>query len=185
MAEGGQLEPLIITEDGDITEGLPEKRVVSSLTVILRSSKVESALKKEEGHTCKGKNEENPESKLCLREQQATTEGDQRGERVVDEEDKADTSEETATINDGQDRVAGGSEAQMTVRMRIHEKPEKTKDTDKETATPTDLRVDINGHDSSDQPPKGTEIQQEDQEKVCGLLFISIWLPCTLSKSCV
>ncbi|XP_076006660.1 uncharacterized protein gpsm3 [Genypterus blacodes] len=165
MAEGGQLEPLIITEDGDITEGLPEKRVVSTLTVYISSNKEDSALK-EEGHACKDKNEENPERKMCLLEQQAMTVEDQRRELVVEEEvHQADKSEANETINNGQHRDVGGSEAQATVRMRSEEKPEKPKDTDRETVTPTEPQVNIKGQDSSEQQPGGTEMQQEDLKK--------------------
>ncbi|XP_070768354.1 G-protein-signaling modulator 1 [Enoplosus armatus] len=169
MAEEGQLERLVITEEGDITEGVVERGAVSSSVAIAQGFSGESALKEEEEHTGEDKNEEDIASKMRLEEQslekqQTNAEDDHTGEVVVNEKDKQedDKPEETQNINDGQNRGDKESEGQTHEMMRINEKPEKPSDTEDEKASPNDPQVDIN---SSEQQPEGTKSQEEDPKK--------------------
>ncbi|XP_018555407.1 G-protein-signaling modulator 1 [Lates calcarifer] len=162
MAEEGPLEPLVITEEGDINEGVAERRAVSSLTVILQSSRGESALKKEkEKSTGEDKNEEDIVSKMCLEEQnreklQSSTEDDQ-----TEDKQEGDKPEKNENANDGQNR----SKEQTEEEMRINEKPEKPSDTEDDKVTQNEPHVDTERLNSSEQQPEGTESQAEDPKK--------------------
>lgn len=168
MAEEGPLEPLVITEEGDINEGVAERRAVSSLTVILQSSRGESALKKEkEKSTGEDKNEEDIVSKMCLEEQnreklQSSTEDDQ-----TEDKQEGDKPEKNENANDGQNR----SEEQTEEEMRINEKPEKPSDTEDDKVTQNEPHVDTERLNSSEQQPEGTESQAEDPKKVCNVFL--------------
>ncbi|XP_035020333.1 G-protein-signaling modulator 1 [Hippoglossus stenolepis] len=158
MAEEGLLCPLVITEEGDITEGVAEKSATSSWAEIAPGSSAELALREEEEHTGEDKNEEVRVSKMCLEEQSlgklhSNTEAGQTGE---DEEVKR---EETESMNNGLKR-----EAQSDEVMRIPEKSEKpgvTEDGDK----PNDPQLDVKRLNVSKQQPKGTRSQDEDPKE--------------------
>lgn len=165
MAEGGLLEPLVITEKEDITDGVTESEVASSFVVIVQSCSGESALKKEEEHMEDDKNKEHVESDMCLKEQnpekqQTTTEGSQTGDTVVDEQDKP---EETENTNDGQNRGDNESIGQTEGAMRISEKPENTSETE---VIQNDPQVDIKRSNSSEEQPEATKCQEEDSKKL-------------------
>ncbi|XP_071325586.1 G-protein-signaling modulator 1 [Trachinotus anak] len=166
MADEGLLEPLIITEEGDITEGVAERGAVSSSALTVQSFSGESALKREEEHTREDENEEATASKMCLveqsqKKQQTNTEDEQRGEVVVDEEDKP---EEPENMNDGQNS-GSKSEGQTDEAMRINENPEKPSDTEDEKVTQNDPQLDIKRLNSSEQQPEGTQSHEEDPKK--------------------
>ncbi|XP_023262897.1 G-protein-signaling modulator 1-like [Seriola lalandi dorsalis] len=152
MAEEGLLEPLVITEEGDITEA------------VVQSFSGESALRKEEEHTGEDKNENDIVSKMGLEEQRlekqhTSTEDDRRGEVAVDKEDKMEDDKpvETENMNDGQNR--GDSKSQGETAMRINENPEKPSDTQDEKV------MDIKRLNSSEQQPEGTQSEEEDSKK--------------------
>ncbi|XP_071378090.1 G-protein-signaling modulator 1 [Centroberyx affinis] len=166
MDEEGRLEPLVITEEGDVTEGVAERGAVSSLAV----SSGESVLKKEDGQTGEDKTEENIKSESCLEEerlpkQQTMTEEENRGEFGGDEEDKVGRPKETESTNDGQNGDDKEKEGQTQEEMRIKEIPGETRDTEEDTVAPTDPQGDINGLTSSDQPSEGTQREQDDQKQ--------------------
>ncbi|XP_044063702.1 G-protein-signaling modulator 1 [Siniperca chuatsi] len=166
MAEEGLLERLVITEEGDVTEGVIERGAASSSVVIAQSCSGESALKKEEEHTG------DIASKMCLEEQslekqQANAEDDHIGEVVVNEKDKQedDKPEKTENMNDGQNRGDRENEGQTLEMMRINEKHEKPSDTEDEKVTQNYPQVDIKRLNSSGQQPEGTKSQEEDPKK--------------------
>lgn len=166
MAEEGLLERLVITEEGDMTEA------TSSSLVIIQSCSGEMALKKEEEHKGENKHEEGIASKVYLKEpnpekQQTNAEDDQTGEVVVNE----DKPEKAENLNDGLNREDSESEGQPHEIMRINEKPEKASDTEDEKVTENDPVVDIERFNLSEQQPEGTQSQEEDSKKVCGLLL--------------
>ncbi len=165
MAEGGLLEPLVITEEGDVTE-----------RVAIVSCSREVALKREEEHTGEDENEDSVVTKMCLEDQslvkqQTAAEDDQTGEAVGSEEDKQDDEkpEETENVNDGQKRGDSENERQTHEAMKIHEKPEKSSDTEDGEFTQSEPQVEKEKFDSSEQPHEGTQSQEEDLKKVCGL----------------
>lgn len=177
MAEDGLLEPLVITEEGDIAEGVAERGTVSVTAVIIQSCSGESALNKEEKQTGENESEESIASKMCLEEQnldkqQAEIEENQTGAVVVDEKDKPedDKPEESENIKDGQNKGVNESIGQTDKGMSINEKPEKTGDTE-EKDTQNDPEVDIKRLNPSEQQPEGTQTQEEDSKKVCKLSF--------------
>lgn len=156
MAEGGLLEPLVITEEGDISE-----------TVTKQSQSGESALKKEEKHSGEDKNEKDIASEMYSELENNTAE-EQTGDVVVDVEGK---SEESENVEEGQNTVESTSEGQTHTVMRIHEKPEKSSDTEDKKVTEDEPKEDIKTLNSSEKQPEDTQSQQEDAKKVCGLLF--------------
>ncbi|XP_039972649.1 G-protein-signaling modulator 1 [Xiphias gladius] len=171
-AEEGLLEPLVITEEGDITEGVAERRVFRSSAIIILNFRGESVLKKEEENTGEDKHEEDIASKMCLEKRspekkQTNTEGDQTGEVAVDEGDKQDDdkTEETENMNDGQSRGDRNSEGQTDEVMRIREKLEKPSDAEDEKVTRDDPHLDVKKLNSSEQQPEGTQSQEEDLKK--------------------
>lgn len=188
MAEGGLLlERLVITEEGDETEGVGEKGAASGSAVIAESNSGESALKEEEEHTGEDKAEDCIATTMCFEDQspgkqQSAAEDGQTEEVVVTEEGKQedDKQEETESLNDGQNRGESTSEGQTHKEMRINENPEKPSDTEGDNkATENDPEVDIKRLDSSEQQPEGTQSEEEDPKKVCGLFlfFFKIHFP--------
>lgn len=164
MAEEGLLEPLVITEEGDITEGVSDRGAESSSAVIGQSHSGELALKKEEEHTGEDKNEEDIAGNLCLEEQS------QEKQQTKDKQED-DKPEESENMNNGQNTGHKESEGQTLEMMRINEKPEKPSDTEDEKATQNDPQVDVKRLNSPEQQPEGTKSQEEDLKKVCGLLL--------------
>ncbi|XP_073341259.1 uncharacterized protein gpsm3 [Pagrus major] len=169
MAEGGLLEPLVITEEGDVTEGVVDRGGASSSVVIAESYSGESALKKEEERTGENKTEDCIATKMCFEDQsqekqQSTAEESQTEEVVVSEEEKQedDKPEESENVNDGQNRGESTSEGQTREEMRINENAEKPRDTE---ATENDPQVDIKRLNSSEQQPEGTNSEEEDPKK--------------------
>ncbi|KAG7216497.1 hypothetical protein INR49_001983 [Caranx melampygus] len=162
MAEEVLLEPLVITEEGDITEGAAETGAVSGAAIIVQSSSGETAQRGEEEHTREDKNEEHLVSKTGSEEQsaekqQTNTEENHRGE---DKEDKKgiDKPVDTENMNNGQNR--GESEA-----MRISENPETPRDTEDKKVSQNDPQLDIKMLNLSEQQPEGTQSQDEDSLK--------------------
>lgn len=174
MADGGLLEPLVITEEGDVTEGVIETGAGSSSVVIEQSFSGESTLKKEEEHTGEGKNEDSIAANMCLedqslKKQQTSTEHGQTSEVVGSEEDKQedDKPEETENMNDGQNRGDCENERQTQEVMGFNEKPEESGNTEDEKVTENDPEVEKESCYSSEQPNEGTKSQEEDPKKVC------------------
>ncbi|XP_038566590.1 G-protein-signaling modulator 2 [Micropterus salmoides] len=167
MAEEGLIERLVITEEGDITEGVIERGAVDCSVVIAQSCRGESALKKEEEHTAENKNKEDVASNMCLEEQslakkQTNTEDDQTVEVVANVKDKQDgKQEETENMNDRQSE----SEGQTHERMRNNEKPEKPSDIEDKKFSQNNPQADFKRSDSSEQQPEGTKSQEEDPKK--------------------
>ncbi|XP_040901291.1 G-protein-signaling modulator 1 [Toxotes jaculatrix] len=174
MADEGLLEALVITEEGDIIEGVAESEVARSSPILVENFSGESALKKEEERTEKDKNEEVVVNKTCLEEQnlekqQTNTEDDQTGKIVVvDEEDKLENNkpEGTENRNDGQNRDESKSEGQTDEVVEINDKPGKPSDTEDENITQNDPQLDVKRLNSSEQQPEGTQSQEEDPKKV-------------------
>lgn len=171
MAEGGLLDPLVIIEEGDVTNGAIEKGAARSSLAIAQSCGEESALKKKEEHTGEDKNEDDVAAKMCserqsLEKQQTNAEDDPTGEVVVNEEDKEekDKPEETGSMSDGQNRGDSEREGQTNEVMRINENPE-------DEVTRDDPQVDTERLNSSEQQPEGTKSQEEDPKQVCGLFL--------------
>lgn len=158
------LEPLVITEEGDITEGDAETEAASSTAIIVQSSSGQTARRGEEEHAGEDKNEEHLVNKMGSEEQstekqQTNTEEDHREE---DGEDKKgiDKPVETENMNNGQNR--GESEA-----MRISENPETPSDTEDTKVSQDDPQLNIKMLNLSEQQPQGTQSQEEDSKKVC------------------
>lgn len=163
MAEEGLLERLVITEEGEMTEGVIDRGTASGSLVIVQSCSRESALKQEEQRTGGDKNEDSMASKMCLEGQQTEAEDDETEEVFVTEEDKQERN-----VNDGQNSESEGQTHEM---LRNNEKPEKPSDTEDEKVTQNDPKVDFLRLFSSEHQPEGTDNQEEDSKKVCGLLF--------------
>lgn len=180
MAEGGLLlERLVITEEGDETEGVIEKGAASGSAVIVESDGGESALKGEEERTGEDETADCIATTMCFEDQslgrqQSTAEDGQTEEVVVSEEGKQgdDKPEEAESVNDGQNRGEGTSEGQTHEGMRINENPEKPGDTEDDKATENNPQVDIKRLNSSEQQPEGAQSEEEDPKKVCGLFFL-------------
>lgn len=173
MAEEEQLEPLVITEEGDETEGVAESGPLSSLTVIVQRNSEALAPKKEGEQTREDETTEDTASKMCVEKQSLPTqetaaeEGHRRENDGDDEGDKVGQAEDTENSNDGQDSGDKEGKEETQGGTRIKEIPEKTCDTEEAVVTPTEPQVDINGLTSSDQPAEGTPSQQDDQKQVC------------------
>ncbi|XP_070691246.1 G-protein-signaling modulator 1 [Pempheris klunzingeri] len=172
MAEEGLLEPLVITEEGDINEGVIERDTASSSLVIIASCSGESAEKKKEERAGKDENEEDTASQMCvqvqsLEKQQTSAEDKQTAEVVVNEEDKRedDKPEEPESVNDGLNRADSEREGQAHAVMRISEEPEKPSDTEDDVETQNQPQADIKRLNSSEQQPEGTASQEEDPKK--------------------
>ena len=178
MAKEGPLEPLVITEEGDLTEDVAEGGGTWGRAIIKLKLSGQPALKKEEGHPGEDKYEEDALSKMRLEEEspgklRTGTEDDHGGEVDVDEADKQedDEREENENMNDGQNGSDSNGEGQMGEVMGINEKPAKPSDTEDEEVTRDDLKLDIKRVDSPGQQPEGTESPEEDSKKVCKLLI--------------
>lgn len=190
MAEGGLLDPLVIIEEGDVTNGSIEKGAASRSLAIAQSCSGESALKKEEEHTGEDKNEDDIAAKMCserqrLEKQQTNAEDDLTGEVVVNEEDKQEKDKpgETESMNDGQNKGDSEREGQTNEVMRINENPEEPSGTEDDKVTQDDPQVDIERLNSSEQQPEGTKSQEEDPKQVCGLFLFYCGIS-PVSRSC-
>ncbi|CAK6958975.1 G-protein-signaling modulator 1 [Scomber scombrus] len=136
MAEGGLLEPLVITEEGDISEA-----------VTVRSSSGESALKEREEHSGGDKNETDVASEMCSEEQQTnTTEEDV----FFNVERKP---EESENVKDGQNRDGSERDGQTHKVMKTHEIPATCSGTKDKTVA----HVDVNTLNSSELKPEDTK----------------------------
>ncbi|KAM7421460.1 hypothetical protein PAMA_015547 [Pampus argenteus] len=151
MAEGGLLEPLVITEEGDISEA-----------VTVQSCGGESALKKEEERCGENKNEKDMASEMCSEEQQTDT-AEEQTEGVVVVVVVEGKPEETENVKDGQNTNESESKGLMT--HDVLEIPEKSSDTEDKKVTRDDPKVDVKTLDSSEQQPESKQSQQEDAMK--------------------
>lgn len=151
MAEGGLLEPLVITEEGDVAEA-----------VVAQSLSRESALRDKEEHCGEDKNEKDTAGKMCSEEQQTHTAEEQTGDVFVDVKGKP---EETENVKDGQNKDGSGSEGQTHKVTKIHETPEKSSDTEDKKVTQNDPKVDIKTLKLPEQQAEGTQSQKEDAKK--------------------
>lgn len=184
MAEEGLLEPLVITEEGDIADRVTERGAASGTAVIIQSCSVDVALNKEDKQTGEDKNDEKTAGEMCLEEQnlekqQVQTEQNQTGEVGVDEKDKPqdDNPEETENINDGQNKGDTECVGQKDKVMRINEKPEKPSD-EEEGDTQNDFQVAIKKLNFCEQQREATGGQEDDSKGVCNLSFLPF--SCTL-----
>lgn len=177
MEEVGLLEPLIIIEEGDVIQGVPERGAVSSSAAGAQSCSGESVLKEEEEkHAREYKNEDNVAAKLCLEPQRLDKqEADAKDELTggVNEEDKQEKDKPDESMNGGQNRGAAEREEQTNEEMRITEIPEKPCVTEDEEVTKNDPEVDTDRLNSAEQQAEGTETQEEDPKKVCGLFYFT------------
>lgn len=151
MAEGGLLEPLVITEEGDVAEA-----------VVVQSLSRESALRDKEEHCGEDKNEKDTAGKMCSEEQQTHTAEEQTGDVFVDVKGKP---EETENVKDGQNKDGSGSEGQTHKVTKIHETPEKSSDAEDKKVTQNDPKVDIKTLKLPEQQAEGTQSQKEDAKK--------------------
>ncbi|XP_029928248.1 G-protein-signaling modulator 1 [Myripristis murdjan] len=171
MAEEEQLEPLVITEEGDETEGVAESRPLSSLTVIVQSNSEALAPEKEGEQTREDETTEDTASKMCVEKQSLATqettaeEGHKEENDGDDEGDKIGQAEDTENSNGEQDRGDKEGKEETQEGTRIKEIPEKTCDTVEAVVTPTEPQMDINGLTSSAQPAEGTPSQKDDQKQ--------------------
>ncbi|XP_026229094.1 uncharacterized protein LOC113170971 [Anabas testudineus] len=170
MAEEGLLEPLVITEEGDIADRVTERGAASGTAVIIQSCSVDVALNKEDKQTGEDKNDEKTAGEMCLEEQnlekqQVQTEQNQTGEVGVDEKDKPqdDNPEETENINDGQNKGDTECVGQKDKVMRINEKPEKPSD-EEEGDTQNDFQVAIKKLNFCEQQREATGGQEDDSK---------------------
>lgn len=164
MAEGGLPEPLVIIEEGDVTKGVAETGAASSS----QSCSGASALKKEEEHEGEDKNEASVKAKMCserwsLEEKRQTSAEDSlTGDAVVDED--TDRPEEIETVN----RCDDEGEGQKNEAMRVSEEPEEAGGAEDEKIP---QNVAAERLDSLERQPEGTQSQEEEPQKVCGLFF--------------
>nr|XP_046254280.1 G-protein-signaling modulator 2 [Scatophagus argus] len=173
MAEGELLEPLVITEEGDETDGVTERKAASGSVVTAQSCSGDLAPKKEEEHTGEEKNEEDTVTKACLEDlslekRQSSTQDDQTGEAVVNKEDKQEDykPEETENMNNGQNTRDSESEGKTHEVTRINEKPEEAGVTEDEKVVQSDPEVDIKRLNSSEQQQaEGTKNEEEDPKR--------------------
>ncbi|KAM9851982.1 uncharacterized protein gpsm3 isoform 1-T2 [Aulostomus maculatus] len=150
MAEGGLPEPLVISE-GDRERG-------EANTSAEPSWSGESPLKKAEERTREKK--EDVEGKMRLEDHQTNTEEDQVGDVFVDVGDKPDKSEQTESVDDGQNR----GEIEGETQELIHEMSEKPSQTEDKPVGQNDPQMDIT-FNLSERGPEGTLSQLEDAKK--------------------
>ncbi|XP_017288779.1 G-protein-signaling modulator 1 [Kryptolebias marmoratus] len=135
------LEPLIITEDGDISEGVPEgEATTGSSGAALKSCGEESALNEKEEDLGEDEKKEAAASQMYL--------GEQRSGQNNTEENRKDK---------GQNGDTGESEEKSHKVMLINENPSE--------ASHGDQQVEIRRLNSSEQQLKGAEKQEEDAKK--------------------
>uniref|UniRef100_A0A1A7WQ10 G-protein signaling modulator 3 n=1 Tax=Iconisemion striatum TaxID=60296 RepID=A0A1A7WQ10_9TELE len=146
------LEPLIITEDGDMTEAVPEGDATSSSAVVSQSCTDEELLGGDE-------KKEAVERKTSLEEQRLEKQQSNTEDRRKPESGKP---EGTERINDGQN--VGNSESKEPSHKvtMSHEEPGKTEE---EKVAQDDRLVEIRRFHSSEQLPKKAESQEEDAKK--------------------
>ncbi|XP_030014146.1 G-protein-signaling modulator 1 [Sphaeramia orbicularis] len=121
MGEKGPLEPLVITEEGDTTQGVAETEaaIVSAVTA-------ESTLEKEEDDRQENEKGENTAGAMCNEKErlQNSTEEEQTDEDVAGKEDNTERDKleekEKEKENDGQE--SGESEEQEHKEMEVQEK---------------------------------------------------------------
>uniref|UniRef100_A0A1A8D8K0 G-protein signaling modulator 3 n=1 Tax=Nothobranchius kadleci TaxID=1051664 RepID=A0A1A8D8K0_NOTKA len=150
------LEPLIITEDGDIAGAVPERDTTSSSAAASQNGCTdESALQQKEELLGGDEKKEAVESKTSsverLEKQQSETEDGHKPE--------AGELEGTGRTNDGQNSES--KEPLLKVTMS-HEEPRKTQE---EKVAQDDRRVEIRRFHASEQLPKEAEGQEEDAKK--------------------
>ncbi|XP_028984103.1 G-protein-signaling modulator 1 [Betta splendens] len=150
MAEDGLLEPLIITEEGDVTTGLNEGEAASAMAVIIQSCSGESSPNKEERRGGETEGEESIVRKICsedLEKQQAAREEKQHEEVAVNEKDKKenDEPEETETTSDGQSTRDTEGKGQMDKVLAVSEKASDTGDKDTQSDPRVEMRLKSDG----------------------------------------
>uniref|UniRef100_A0A1A8FUA0 G-protein signaling modulator 3 n=1 Tax=Nothobranchius korthausae TaxID=1143690 RepID=A0A1A8FUA0_9TELE len=151
------LEPLIITEDGDVAGAVPERDTTSSSAAASqRSCTDESALQQKEELLGGDEKKEAVESKTSSEEQLEK----QQGETEDGHEPEAGELEGTGGINDGQNSESKEPSLKVTIS---HEEPRKTQE---EKVAQDDCRVEIRRFHSSEQLPKEAESQEEDAKKL-------------------
>lgn len=169
MEDVGLLEPLIIIEEGDVIEDVPDRGAVSCSAAATQSCGGESVRKEEEEHVREDKNGDNAAAKLCLEPQHLDKrEADAEDKLTGDKQEKEKPDER---MNGGQNRGAAEREEQTNEEMRITEIPEKACVTEDEEATKYDPEVETDRLNSAEQHAEGTETREGDPKKVCELFF--------------
>ncbi|KAM4601369.1 uncharacterized protein gpsm3 isoform 2-T2 [Polymixia lowei] len=158
MPEDRPLEPLVIVEEGDVTD----RGTVSSEAVTVQLISGLPALPpKEDGQTGEDESGGSVPSETCLEDrslpkQQTTTEGGQAADEEIDEVGR---SEDIESVRDGQNKDIEEREGQAQ-----EEVPE-NKVTEQDLATPADLQVYLNRLTASDQPPEETQSSPDAQKQ--------------------
>ncbi|XP_034030169.1 uncharacterized protein LOC117513998 [Thalassophryne amazonica] len=159
MAEGGMPEPLIITEEEDITEAVSERWSDSNLDVIMQSNLRQSDPIKEDVCAGSADGDTNLVSKLCLEEQNP------QNPAGAFTEDGAGKQEETETVTGGQHTDEHKSGEQVHNVMRIEEQSEKISVTCAEKFTPAPLPADVKGFNFTEERREGVPNDQDDPKK--------------------
>lgn len=165
-AELELLEPLIITEDGDISEGVPEgEATTGSSDVASKSCSEDSALEKKEEPSGEDGNEEAVASKMDSGEQRSR-------QNIAEEEHKPESRKDKEQNTDSESEE------------KSHEVTnEKSSEAAEEKVPQEDHRVEIKRLETSEHQTRGAEQHEEDAKKV-SMLFcpaqkvFSLWLFC-------
>ncbi|XP_028280731.1 G-protein-signaling modulator 1 [Parambassis ranga] len=145
MAEEKLLEPLVITEDGDVTEGAVTRGETSISTGIIENFGKESTLKEEEEHTAEDENEQDKTaSKMSFKEQTHTEHGKAQENKQ----------EEIESASDRKNRDDSGGERQTKEVMKSEEK---LSNAEVEKGTQNGPHVDVN--------PTEKPLEEEDLKK--------------------
>lgn len=151
MAEEKLLEPLFISEDGDVTEGAVTRGETSISTGIIENFGKESTLKEEEEHTAEEENEQDKTaSKMSFKEQTNTKHGKAQENKQ----------EEIESASDGQNRDDSGGERQTKEVMKSEEELSNAVD---EKGTQNDPHMEVNSTEN--------QLGEEDLKKVSPSFF--------------
>ncbi|KAM3615213.1 uncharacterized protein V6R79_025067 [Siganus canaliculatus] len=170
MADGGVLEPLVISEEGDIAEGVSENEAGSGSVVIAQTcSGLESTVKEEEEHAREEEKKDIFVTEMCLSEQsqdkqQSNAEDELMARAVMDEENAQnnDKKEQTENMTDGQNGGERENEGKSLEEMGNNEKPGVTED---EKVTQKDPQVEVGSLNPSEQQHEEPKSKDEDPKK--------------------
>ncbi|XP_037532453.1 G-protein-signaling modulator 1 [Nematolebias whitei] len=146
--ESAELEPLIITEDGDSSEGVPEgEATTGSSDAASESCSEDSALEKKEEPSGEDGNEEAVASKM-------DSGGQRSGQHIAEEEHKPESRKDKEQNTDSESEEKSHEVTNGTSSEAAEEKlPQE------------DRRVQIKRLETSEQPPEGAEKHEEDAKK--------------------
>lgn len=178
MTEKGWLEPLVITEEGDVTKGINERGAASNSAAILQSCDKEIALKEKEERTGTDKNEVDRVAEMCLEHPGPNQQQSHADNEAGEDKQEKDEPGGCENMVNGQNRGATERAEQTNEEMRINEslvEPRGTENENDDIVPQNKPQENTEELNSSEEQTEGTKSPEEDLKQVSGLLLFYFW----------